>query len=161
MRRPPTLFTLGYEGLVLDEFIRRLEEAGVQTVVDVRELPLSRKRGFSKKAFGEALAQAGIAYIHMPALGCPRDVRDAYRADGDWNAYLRRFRAYLKGQGEAVRALAVLSRKTVACLVCFESDFTRCHRSLVADAAAQAGGPVTAHLTIRTATPAFPERVAA
>ncbi|WP_317134813.1 DUF488 family protein [Rhodoferax lithotrophicus] len=44
----PTLFTLGYEGLVLDAFIARLQAAQVKTVVDVRELPLSRKKGFSK-----------------------------------------------------------------------------------------------------------------
>ncbi|TNY10814.1 DUF488 domain-containing protein, partial [Escherichia coli] len=58
------LYTFGYEGLEIAAFIARLKSAGIQTVVDVRELPLSRKRGFSKTAFSEALTAGGIAYFH-------------------------------------------------------------------------------------------------
>jgi uncharacterized protein (DUF488 family) len=54
------IFTFGYEGLSLEVFIRRLEVVGVQTVLDVRANPLSRKRGFSKGAFSAALQTAGI-----------------------------------------------------------------------------------------------------
>ena len=67
----PTLFTLGYEGLTIEAFIARLQAAQVKTVVDVRELPLSRKKGFSKSAFCAVLSAHGIAYLHAPALGCP------------------------------------------------------------------------------------------
>ena len=63
----PTLFTLGYEGLTIEAFIARLQSAQVKTVVDVRELPLSRKKGFSKSAFCAALSAHGIAYLHAPA----------------------------------------------------------------------------------------------
>lgn len=62
----PTLFTLGYEGLTIEAFIARLQAAQVKTVVDVRELPMSRKKGFSKTAFCTALATHGIAYLHAP-----------------------------------------------------------------------------------------------
>ena len=72
---PPTLFTLGYEGLTLEAFIARLQVAQVKTVVDVRELPLSRKKGFSKSAFCAALSAPGIAYLHAPALGCQKWLR--------------------------------------------------------------------------------------
>jgi uncharacterized protein (DUF488 family) len=68
----PTLFTLGYEGLTIEVFIARLQAAQVKTVVDVRELPLSRKKGFSKSAFCSVLSTHGIAYLHVPALGCPK-----------------------------------------------------------------------------------------
>ena len=44
------IFTFGYEGLPLKAFIARLKSAGIQTVVDVRANPLSRKPGFSKRA---------------------------------------------------------------------------------------------------------------
>ena len=64
----PTLFTLGYEGLTIEAFITRLQAAQVKTVVDVRELPLSRKKGFSKSAFCAALSAHGMAYLHAPAL---------------------------------------------------------------------------------------------
>ncbi|MDP2877672.1 MAG: DUF488 domain-containing protein, partial [Holophaga sp.] len=55
MTKTTTLCTFGYEGLTIEAFIARLKESGVRTIIDVRELPLSRKKGFSKKAFAEAL----------------------------------------------------------------------------------------------------------
>jgi uncharacterized protein (DUF488 family) len=145
-----TLYTLGYEGLDVEAFIGRLRVAGVQTVVDVRELPLSRKRGFSKTAFSEHLAEAGIAYFHLPALGCPKDVRDAYRLDGDWANYTRGFMRHLCEQDASVRELSKLAQSTTACLVCFEADYTSCHRTYVGRAALEAGGPPLKHLTSKT-----------
>jgi uncharacterized protein (DUF488 family) len=70
----PTLFTLGYEGLTIEAVITRLRIARMKTVVDVRELPLPRKKGFSKSAFCAALSAHGMAYLHAPALGCPKPI---------------------------------------------------------------------------------------
>jgi uncharacterized protein (DUF488 family) len=147
----PHLYTLGYEGMNIDSFVARLADVGVRTVVDVRELPLSRKKGFSKSAFRLVLSEAGIAYAHLPVLGCPRPIRDRYKVDGDWDAYTRDFKKYLASQGEAVEHLARLAGGSMACLVCFESDYTMCHRTYVARAARQRGGPEVRHLTARTA----------
>jgi uncharacterized protein (DUF488 family) len=150
---PNHLYTFGYEGLDIDAFIARARTAGVKTIVDVRELPLSRKRGFSKSAFREALADSGIAYFHAPALGCPRDIRDRYKANGDWNEYTRGFLAYLSDQEATVRELVKLATATTACLVCFEADYTMCHRTYVARAARKVGAPSVVHLTAKTALP--------
>jgi Domain of unknown function DUF488 len=156
-----TLFTFGYEGVSIDAFVARLKSAGVRTVLDVRQLPLSRKRGFSKNAFGAALHEADIVYAHLPALGCPRPIRDAYKGDGDWPAYVRAFDAYLAGQEEALAEVGRIAGKTVACLVCFEADFNRCHRSIVARATARAGRLRVVHLTIRGEIPDAPAHLAA
>jgi uncharacterized protein (DUF488 family) len=145
------LHTFGYEGLNIEVFIARLVEAGIQSIVDVRELPLSRKKGFSKSALRERLGEAGIAYFHAPALGCPKEIRDAYRVDGDWKRYTRRFLSYLKSQSSTVDELAKIARSTSACLVCFEADHAFCHRTYVARAARDAGGPAIKHLTLKTA----------
>ncbi|WP_312414893.1 DUF488 domain-containing protein [Comamonas sp.] len=144
------LYTIGYEGLDINAFINRLRDAGVQTIVDVRELPLSRKKGFSKTAFREALSQFGISYLHVPALGCPKPVRDRYKADQDWAAYTKAFLAYVNTQEATVRELVKLTKTTKACLVCFEADFTMCHRTYVARAARRFGGPSVMHLTAKT-----------
>ena len=141
------LYTFGYEGLSIERFIARLKEAGVTVVVDVRELPLSRKKGFSKTAFGEALAHAGIMYSHLPVFGCPKPIRNRYKSDGNWKKYEKAFNAYIATQKEAVGKLAKFSKTASACLVCFEADFNVCHRSLVARAAAAAGSPPVMHLT--------------
>lgn len=155
------LFTFGYEGLSIDAFIRRIKETHVELIVDVRELPLSRKKGFSKTAFREALAAAGIGYEHRPALGCPKPLRDSYKADGDWQAYTRRFLAYLATQNAEVADLARSTLAQTTCLVCFEADSGFCHRTYVARAAHQAGAPAVQHLTAGTVVADAPGPLAA
>jgi uncharacterized protein (DUF488 family) len=142
-----TLFTFGYEGLAIDAFVGRLQAAGIGTVLDVRELPLSRKPGFSKAALAEALRRAGIGYAHLPALGCPKAIRHRYRVDRDWPGYVDAFGAHLAAQKEAVAALARQAAATRVCLVCFEADFNRCHRSLVAREVGRDGDLEIVHLT--------------
>lgn len=149
----PTLFTFGYEGLSIEAFIERLQSAGVQTVVDVRELPLSRKKGFSKKAFAAALATHGIAYLHAPVLGCPKPIRDRYKVDANWVLYTRDFLQYVKAQTASLRELVKIAKATTACLVCFEADFSMCHRTYVAREAKQMGGLAVRHLTAKTVLP--------
>lgn len=153
MTSKQNLFTFGYEGLDIDTFVLRVKNAGIKTIIDVRELPLSRKKGFSKSSFREALAEAGIAYAHMPALGCPKPIRDKYKVDGDWEKYTRGFLAYIETQDATVRELVKISKATIACLVCFEADYTMCHRTYVARAARKVGGPAVQHLTAKTAFP--------
>ena len=129
------LMTIGYEGLEPSEFFARLKRCEVSVIVDVRELPISRKRGFAKADLAEGLAKHGIKYVHMPELGCPRDVRHEYRDDGDWVRYTRRFKKYLATQDEALRSLASLLPAERCCLLCFERDFNFCHRTFVAERA--------------------------
>lgn len=145
------LYTIGYEGQTLDSFFGQLTSSHVRLVVDVRELPLSRKRGFSKRALASALAEIGIAYAHMPTLGCPKPIRDRLKNGGDWRSYVEAFGKHLAKQGASVEELAQLATNTTACLLCFEANFNRCHRSIVGRAAAAAGAPPLAHIT--------PERV--
>lgn len=157
----PHIFTFGYEGLDICSFIERAQAAGVKTVIDVRELPLSRKKGFSKTSFRAALADAGIAYAHIPALGCPKRIRDRYKADGNWTVYTREFLAYLATQQPTIGELAKIANATTACLVCFEADFTMCHRTFVARAVRERGGPAVTHLTSKTAFPDVGHQAAA
>jgi uncharacterized protein (DUF488 family) len=155
------LFTFGYEGLTIDAFIERLLEARVDLILDVRELPLSRKKGFSKTAFRERLAAAGIRYEHWPSLGCPKPIRDQYRADGDWAIYTRGFLAHLGSLIGEVRDLAAITRAKRACLVCYEADYETCHRVYVARAIWAAGGPAVHHLGARTVLADAPASLAA
>ena len=141
------LFTFGYEGLSLETFLARLKIAGVRTVIDVRANPLSRKKGFSKKALSFALEQTGISYRHIALMGCPTPVRDKYREDGDWSAYTRGFLSHLTRNGEALAEVVDIARASPSCLVCFETDFDRCHRAFVARAAAPLGGFRVKHIT--------------
>jgi uncharacterized protein (DUF488 family) len=131
-----SLCTIGYEGIDIERFLTLLRSHAVETVVDVRELPLSRKSGFSKKALQGHLAHAGIQYIHVPELGCPRQIRHQYRADRDWARYEVAFLAHLQMQEVALTALGASVCDTQCALMCFEADATFCHRRMVAAALA-------------------------
>lgn len=155
------LYTFGYEGIDIRAFLSRLEKAGIRVVVDVRELPLSRKKGFSKRALSDTLADAGIDYCHVPALGCPRHIRDRFKIDGDWTAYSRAFNSYLSSQQKVIEDLVTGCRARTSCLLCFEADFNACHRTYVGRAAVRAGAPELVHLTIKTAIPDAQLRAAA
>ncbi len=146
-----TLFTFGYEGLDINHFIARLRAKNVEAVLDIRELPLSRKKGFSKTAFGEALQQAGITYTHLPALGCPKKVRDQYKASKNWREYTEGFEAYLATQQETITEVGKFAQHITACLICFEADFNFCHRSIVAKEISQQFNDINiAHITAKT-----------
>lgn len=153
-----TIFTIGYEGLDIDSFIGLLEEHGIETVVDIRELPLSRKRGFSKRALSEVLKTAGLDYVHMSAHGCPRPVRDRYKHDGHWGQYTKDFLQYLESQGEAIHQLADRAAASNYALLCFEADFRLCHRSFVADAVRAHCGADVRHIAKHPARTARPAR---
>lgn len=154
-----TVFTIGYEGLDIDAFMSLLTEHGIDTVVDIRELPLSRKPGFSKKALAKVLNLSGFEYIHMADLGCPKPVRDRYREDDNWARYTEGFLKHLNTQEAAIAELSGLAGSSNCALLCYEANFNFCHRSMVADAVRDYCGADIEHIKTsdaRTTNPASP-----
>jgi uncharacterized protein (DUF488 family) len=152
-----TVFTIGYEGLDIDTFLSLLGEHGIETVVDIRELPLSRKPGFSKKALASTLNLSGLDYVHMVELGCPKQVRDRYRGDGDWKRYTGGFLKHLETRRAAIADLSELVVSSNCALLCYEADFNFCHRSMVANAVREHCGADVEHISAikgRTTPPA-------
>jgi uncharacterized protein (DUF488 family) len=133
----PTLFTIGYAGISPDELIGRLRAVGVERVVDVRELPLSRRPGFSKQSLSIALGEAGIDYEHVRALGNPKRHRERYKT-GDVGGGARAYRAHLhNGSRSALVELAKSLAGAKTCLLCVESEHETCHRAVIAGAIAE------------------------
>lgn len=127
-----TIFTIGYEGATVDEVIAALTRAGVEQVIDVRQLPLSRRPGFSKSSLSAALAEHGIGYVHLKALGTPKPGRDAAKR-GDRATLEAVYAGQLKlpeAQAAAARMRA-LAREKCSALLCFERDPAVCHRTLL------------------------------
>lgn len=141
-----TVFTIGYEGLDIDAFMSLLTEHNIDTVVDIRQLPLSRKRGFSKKALSSVLNLSGLEYVHMVDLGCPKAVRDRYRKDGSWRHYTDGFLKHLKTQEAAIAELSELASSSNCALLCYEADFNFCHRLMVANAVRDYCGAGVKHI---------------
>jgi uncharacterized protein (DUF488 family) len=131
------IFTIGYEGATMSDFIAALTSAGVRQVIDVRALPLSRRPGFSKTPLRGALSEAGIDYVHLRALGTPASGREAARKGRHDD--LRRIYA---GQLELPEAIAqgaqmvALAAELPSALLCYEREPAGCHRSLLLEAVA-------------------------
>ena len=142
-----SLFTIGYEGASLAEFLRRLKAAGVDVLVDVRELPLSRRRGFSKSQLAQQLERHGIQYVHRRELGAPKEIRHELRETGDYGTYFERFNAYLRTQRTALERL-VDEYVGAVVLMCFERDPKECHRSAVARELAKLADVKPVHLDV-------------
>lgn len=124
---PVEFFTVGYEGKSLEEFIEVLQCAGVTRIVDVRELPLSRKRGFSKTKLAEGLAEHGIEYLHVRSAGNPhRDLRH------DIKACLAAYGEHLRSNPHAIEEVLDALEGVNAALLCVEHDHKLCHRSVLA-----------------------------
>lgn len=130
------LYTIGYEGLELHQFISLLDAHDVDILLDVRELPASRRRGFSKSALKEAVESAGIRYISERRLGTPRAMRKQVREDKDYERFFASFDEVLTAQLPLVEQLARELDGNVA-LLCYEHDPHTCHRLPVADAFAE------------------------
>lgn len=137
MAKQMRIFTIGYEGATVADFIAALTAAGVERVIDVRALPLSRRPGFSKTPLKGALQDAGIEYVHLRALGTPAEGRSAARA----GRHADMARVYA-GQLELPEAIAQgaqmleLAREKPSALLCFEREPKHCHRTLLLKAMA-------------------------
>lgn len=126
------IFTIGYEGSTVGDFLAALQRAGVRRLIDVRAVPNSRRPGFSKTPLRNALAEVGIEYVHLRALGTPAAGREAARAGR--KADLERI---YTGQLETPEAMAEgamlmdLAAERPSALLCYERDPTCCHRTLL------------------------------
>lgn len=142
--------TIGYEGAALGDFLATLKAARVTTLLDIRELPISRRRGFAKTALATALEAAGIRYVHLAGLGDPKEGRDAARA-GDTAKFLRVFKRHMKTKAakDDLGRAAKYAQSEAVCLMCYERDPSGCHRKIVADSLVDLLKVEVRHLGVR------------
>jgi uncharacterized protein (DUF488 family) len=126
------IFTIGYEGATQPELIAALTAAGVERLIDVRAVPLSRKPGFSKNILAAGLREAGIDYVHLKALGTPPAGREAARK-GKVDVLAAVYAEQLETPEAGVQSaqLLELAGEKVSALLCFERDPGMCHRTLL------------------------------
>jgi len=130
------LFTIGYEGISLEEYLVRLLKNDVKVLVDVRNNPLSMKYGFSKSQLKKYCASLGIEYVHVPEVGIKSEQRQELKTQSDYDQL---FSVYRKNnlsrttdsQKEILNLL--MKHKRIA-LTCFEANICQCHRKHLAEA---------------------------
>jgi uncharacterized protein (DUF488 family) len=135
-RKPAiSVLTAGYEGYDITRFIKLLTYNRVNVLVDVREIPLSRKKGFSKSALGEAVSANKIKYEHYKELGSPKPIRDKLHIDHDYQSFFKLYKQHLdeqKGTMKIISEEISENRDKRFCFLCFERDPKTCHRSVIA-----------------------------
>jgi uncharacterized protein (DUF488 family) len=143
------LYTIGYEKTLLKDVVSTIAAARVATLIDVRDRPISRRPGFSKRQLAAAIEEAGMRYIHLQALGTPPEGRLAGRRR-EWDRFwgiveekLSRPEAEL-----ALQEAGQIAEAAPSCLLCYEADWQICHRRRVAEMLAQRHGFVVSHLKV-------------
>jgi uncharacterized protein (DUF488 family) len=149
MRGHP-LFAIGYEKALLRDVVSTLAAAGVATLIDVRDRPISRRPGFSKRQLAATIEAAGMRYFHLQALGTPPEGRAANRRR-EWDRFWAIVEEKLaRPEAElALRAAAEIAEAAPSCLLCYEADWQICHRRRVAEILRRRHGFAVRHLAVR------------
>lgn len=147
------LYTVGYEKALLRNVVAALTAAGITTLLDVRDRPISRRPGFSKRQLAAAVEEAGMRYFHLQALGTPPEGRLAGRRR-EWDRFWGIVEEKLARPeaGLALQEAADIARAAPSCLLCYEADWQICHRRRVAEILAQRHGFAVRHLAVSAET---------
>ena len=132
-----TIFTIGHSTHPIQEFIALLQAHSIEVLIDVRTVPHSRHNPqFDTDALRTSLNEAGIRYIHMPALGGLRHPRQDSPNVGWRNESFRGYADYMQTEAfqTALNELQALAQQHITAIMCAEAVPWRCHRSLIADA---------------------------
>ncbi len=129
------LFTIGYEGICLEEYLNKLIVNNVKVLCDVRKNPLSMKYGFSKNQLKTACEGVRIEYVHIPDLGIESDKRQELHNQSDYDMLFRQYRqnTLSNTRSQQKDLLKLLKKKKRIALTCFEANIHQCHRSHLAE----------------------------
>jgi len=153
MAKAKKLFTIGYEQTPQKAVLDELQHAGVKLLVDVRALTSSRRPGFSKNQLAASLDKRGIGYVHLKALGTPKEGRQAARS-GDYPTLEKIYSTHLKkpeARQEMDELAALVKKAGPVCLLCYERDHRHCHRQMIAEIIEERDGVKTENLAARQA----------
>ena len=136
------LFTLGYEGVSLEEYLNKLIVNGIKMLCDVRKNSLSMKYGFSKSQLKHACQGVRIQYVHIPDLGIESDKRQELHTQSDYDVLFRQYHndTLTKTRPQQEYILELLKENKRIALTCFEANICQCHRKHLAEAVTQLPG---------------------
>jgi uncharacterized protein (DUF488 family) len=132
-----TLFTIGHSTRALEDLIASLQAHQIETLVDIRAFPMSRRLPqFNRDSLEQTLPGAQIRYVWMKALG---GYRKAILEDspniGLRNQSFRNYADYMLTPAfeRAIAELLALAEQSRTAYMCAERVYFRCHRMLVSD----------------------------
>jgi uncharacterized protein (DUF488 family) len=124
----------GYENDDIDSFVKKLQKNHVKFLIDVRELPISRKKDFSKRGLSARAQDKKIEYVHYRVLGSPREIRNKLRNNEmSYADFFINYRKHILENKEALLQIADMLKEKDVCLMCYEEETELCHRSILVD----------------------------
>lgn len=129
------LFTIGYEGITLEQYINKLIVNDIKVLCDVRKNPMSMKFGFSKSQLKNACQGVGIEYKHISTVGIENDRRQELNTQADYDKLFVFYKESILPTRtmEQQELLDLLIDKKRIALTCFEANVRQCHRKHLAD----------------------------
>ncbi len=136
------LFTIGYEGLSLEEYINKLIVNDVKVLCDVRKNSYSMKFGFSKSQLQAACTGVGIEFVHIPQLGIDSDKRQELNTQADYDKLFSQYRSDILSQTKTYqdKLIDLLVKNKRIALTCFEANIYQCHRKHLAESISNTDG---------------------
>ncbi len=138
MDQPQTIniWTVGHSTRSAEAFSETLDAHQIEALVDVRSFPGSRRYPhFNKPELAAYLNSIGLTYLHLPALGGRRRPVPNSRNTAWQNASFRAYADHMESQEfeKGIETLLELAQAKRTAIMCAESLWWRCHRSLIAD----------------------------
>lgn len=133
------LYTIGYEGLSLEEYLNKLISADVKVLCDVRKNSFSMKYGFSKSQLQKACEGVGILFIHIPEVGIVSSKRKELNTQQDYDQLFEEYRQTVLPDSipQQKQILELIRKHHRVAITCFEADLCQCHRRDLAEAICQ------------------------
>ena len=130
------LFTIGYEGISLEEYLVRLIKNDVKVLVDVRNNAMSMKYGFNRNQLKKFCDNLGILYVHIPEVGIQSEQRQELNSQTDYDKLFSVYRKtnLSKTTEKQNEILNLLKQHKRIALTCFEANICQCHRKHLAEA---------------------------
>jgi uncharacterized protein (DUF488 family) len=142
--------SIGYEKASFADFIRTLRDAEIAAVIDVRDFPMSRRAGFSKRQLQAGLEEADMRYVHLKGLGTPKEGRVAAQ-QRNYPLFWEIVEQALATPAAAadLEQAADIAGKIRSCLLCYEADHRHCHRLRVCEMLERRFGFAPTHLQVQ------------
>ena len=131
-----TIWTIGHSTRTIDEFLAALDAHGIETIVDVRRFPGSRRLPqFGSAALESELATNGKSYRWIEALGGRRQPDAMSPNDGWRHPAFRGYADYMATEEFAtgLHELEMIASGSRTAIMCAEILWWQCHRRLIAD----------------------------
>jgi len=130
------LFTIGYEGISLEEYLNKLLKADIKVLCDVRKNSKSMKYGFSKNQLKSACEGLGIQFIHIPEVGINSDKRQELHVQADYDQLFEEYNHTVVQETVPQQDFLIdlIQKNQRVAITCFEADLCKCHRLHLANA---------------------------